>query len=231
MGGLTGGGDNNVKLLAVLALVRRVGGLDAGAPKRALKARHAWWVRAVTTPDRRGGAGISRRVDRRVALGITRHAISSDLGNNWQGEYSHVERSAELSAIAESSALLDIVAVKGEKRKVRLSADTSVQVLEDLRVLSVVDRRHGSRGILSKSMELRVGQESRRSIRAGYRAVAIWLRGARVERVDEAAVGTGLRLGRASARRGGCLGARKGRVRGVAGRQSSVVGSAQSSWA
>ena len=80
--GLTGGGDDNVELLAVLALVSCIGGVDAGSPKGALEARHAGWVRTVAAPDRRCSALVGGRIDRRVTLDITRLRISTGFDAN-----------------------------------------------------------------------------------------------------------------------------------------------------
>lgn len=206
-------GDHDLELLAGLAFVGGGGGVDAGAPKGALEGGHGWWVGAVTAPDSWCGAGVGRWVEGWVTLN------------------EDVEGSAELVAVTEGSAGLDVVALKGAEAKVRLSAGGSVQVLEDLLVDSVSCRWDSGRRLLGESVELRVRKESIGSVWLGDWAVAIWLRRAWVLWVDEATVGASLRLGHARLVGSGSLGGRKSWVGGVASLQSWVVWCVSRGWA
>lgn len=198
-------GDHDLELLAGLALVGGGGGIDAGAPQGALEGGHGWWVGAVTAPDSWCGAGVGRWVEGWVTLD------------------EDVEGSAELVAVTEGSAGLDVVALEGAEAKVGLGAGGSVQVTEDLLVDGVANRWDSGRRLLGESVELRVREESIGSVWLGDWAVAIWLRSAGVEWVDEAAVSAILRLGSARLVGSGGLGGRKSWVGGVTSLQSRVV--------
>lgn len=168
------------------------------------------------TPDGWSCALVGRWVQRWITFNVARSNVSQC--NNHVSEQqrsSHVERRAEVSAIAESGTFLDIVAVKSTEAKVRLSAGRRVQVLEDLLVLRVVNGWDGGWSFLSQSVQLRVVQESICGIRARDRTVAIRLRRARIFRVDEPAVRAVFRGGRARARSSRRLGSGQGWVGSV----------------
>lgn len=84
------GGDDDLELLAILALVRSGRGVDVAAPECALEGGHRVWVRAVVAPDRGSGV-VDGRAEGWVTFGVD------------------VERGAELGAVALVGTLGDVV--------------------------------------------------------------------------------------------------------------------------
>lgn len=171
-----GSGNNDLEFIAVITHVCCGGGVNAGAPERALVVGDGGRVWAVAAPA--DVSTVGGWVNGRVAFDVD------------------VEGGAEISVIASSSAAADVVGGQGHVGKVRVGARGAVQVLEDLCVAGWGLRGQGIQ------RELRVGVEGRNGVWLHLRTGPSGLRRTSVLRVDETAVGASLWSSGASSARG-----------------------------
>lgn len=133
------------------------------------------------------------------------------------------ECSAKIGGITAGGTVGNAVRAEGVETQVGASGYRTLQVLEDLGVLVAILGWDGGGGSLCGLVQLWEGEECARSVRRWNGAVAIWLRCASVERVDESTVGSCLRLGNAGLASSRGLGCGEGWISRVGGGQSRVV--------
>lgn len=130
--------------------------------------------------------GDGRRVLARALVGVDR-GVTLNVD---------VDTSAKIGLVAVSSALGNVVGGESVQAEVAVGVDRGTKVLEGLGVSA------GSRSIRGHGMERSVGLEGAGGVRLDLRSAASGLRGARVLRVDESAVGADFK-GSSAASRGG----------------------------
>ena len=167
-----GTGDDDVEVLSPATGVDSGGVVNVRSPKSTLVVGDGRWVWAPVTPDGSIGGVVLAWVLRWVALNVD------------------VEGSAGGSVVTLSSAGRRVVRLESPETQVRVGRSRSVHVVESASVAGRSDstESHGLEwSVIHEGVDGHVGW-----------SVTIWLRSARVLRVDEATVSTSFRGGWAS---------------------------------